>query len=60
MGLQGDFYELEEGVDFTQWLEYFAEGVLDELRRVYKKMQLSVKPTERLEPHHKQILNYIE
>ena len=60
VGLQGDYYDLEDEVDFTQWLEYFAEGVLDELRRVYKKMQLSVKPKERLEMHHKQILNYIE
>ena len=32
VGEQGDYYDLE--VDFTPWLEYFAEGILDELFRL--------------------------
>lgn len=59
VGLEGDYYDLKENIDFSAWLEYFAEGILDELRRVIKILpeQSSTKP--RLEPHHKQILDYI-
>ncbi|MBL4621847.1 MAG: Fic family protein [Immundisolibacteraceae bacterium] len=59
VGLVGDYYDLKDGVDFSEWLEYFAEGILDELRRVIKILpeQSQVKP--RLEPHHQQILDYI-
>jgi predicted HTH transcriptional regulator len=40
-------------------LEYFADGILDELRRIVKLLpeQLAVRP--RLESHHQQILDYI-
>ena len=43
--------------DFSNWLEYFAEGILDELKRVQKSL-----PSHpiRLEPHHKIILKHIE
>lgn len=59
VGLEGDYYDLKENIDFSAWLEYFAEGILDELRRVIKILpeQSSTKP--RLEPHHEQILDYI-
>ena len=59
VGLEGDYYDLKDGIDFSVWLEYFAEGILDELRRVIKILpeQSRVKP--RLEPHHQQILDYI-
>jgi len=36
VGLEGDYYDLAEEVDFSDWLEYFADGILDELRRVRK------------------------
>lgn len=60
VGLQGDYYDLEDNIDFSAWLEYFADGILDELRRVRKTLpeQKGAKP--RLEPHHRQILAYIE
>jgi len=50
---------LQETIDFSAWLEYFAEGILDELRRIVKLLpaRLAVRP--RLEPHHQQILDYI-
>ncbi len=58
VGLQGDYYELENSIDFTEWLEYFVEGILDELSRVRKTIPTIHRP--RLEDHHKRILRYIE
>src|SRR5690606_4409487 len=36
VGLEGDYYDLEKHIDFSDWLEYFADGILDELHRVRK------------------------
>jgi len=60
VGLEGDYYDLKDDIGFSDWLEYFADGILDELRRVRKALpeQSGLKP--RLEPHHRQILKYIE
>ncbi len=60
VGLEGDYYELKDSVDFTHWLEYFADGILDELRRIRKTLPETMSPPPRLEPHHKQILDYID
>jgi Fic family protein len=59
VGLEGDYYELKDSIDFTHWLEYYAEGILDELRRIRKTLPETMPPPPRLEPHHKQILDYI-
>lgn len=59
VGLEGDYYELKDSIDFTYWLEYFADGVLDELRRIRKTLPDAIPVQPRLEPHHKQILDYI-
>jgi len=59
VGLVGDYYELESSIDFTTWLEYFADGLLDELKRVQKTLPEFVRPL-RLEQHHQDILNYIK
>lgn len=59
VGLEGDYYDLENMVDFTTWLEYFAEGILDELGRVRKAMSDTIEPAPRMEPHHRDILEYI-
>ena len=59
VGLEGDYYDLKDKVDFTVWLEYFADGILDELQRVRKTLPDTLSSQPRLEPHHKQILNYI-
>jgi predicted HTH transcriptional regulator len=50
---------LADSIDFSEWLEYFADGILDELRRVRKTLPDHVAPQPRLEPHHHMILNYI-
>ncbi len=61
VGLQGDYYDLENEIDFSDWLLYFAEGILDELRRVIKLLPDNVPQSlPRLEPHHHQVLDYIE
>jgi len=58
VGLEGDYYDLREGIDFSAWLEYFTEGILDELRRVIKLLPERSTLQLRLEPHHQQILDY--
>lgn len=59
VGLEGDYYDLEKEIDFTQWLEYFADGILDELLRLRKLLPTKLEPQPRLEEHHQQILEYI-
>ncbi|MEX0619809.1 MAG: Fic family protein [Pseudohongiellaceae bacterium] len=60
VGLSGDYYELEDGIEFTAWLEYFADGILDELGRIRKTLPRMEAGKPRLEDHHREILNYIE
>lgn len=60
VGLEGDYYDLEGGIEFSGWLEYFTDGILDELRRVRKTLPERAGAKPRLEPHHRQILAYIE
>ncbi|MEX2618187.1 MAG: Fic family protein [Alphaproteobacteria bacterium] len=58
VGLQGDYYELAKDIDFTAWLEYFADGILDELRRV--RGAIPQGSPVRLEEHHRRLLDYID
>ncbi|MES9831929.1 MAG: Fic family protein [Candidatus Thiodiazotropha sp. DIVDIV] len=60
VGLEGDYYDLKDNIEFSDWLEYFADGILDELRRIRKALPEKSGPKPRLEPHHRQILDYIE
>jgi Fic family protein len=60
VGLEGDYYELQDTIDFTAWLEYFTEGILDELNRVRKALPNTLEPKPRLEQQHLQILEYIK
>jgi len=61
VGLLGNYYELLPQLDFTPWLVYFAEGILDELLRVQKQLAQSLlSPATKLKPHHQQILDYID
>lgn len=59
VGLEGDYYDLADDIDFSEWLEYFSEGILDELRRVIKILPEPSSAKPRLEPHHQQVLDYI-
>lgn len=61
VGLFGDYYELAPQLDFTPWLTYFAEGILDELRRVRKQLdQVQLSPETKLQPYHQLILEYVD
>jgi len=57
VGEQGDYYDLNGGAEFSNWLEYFTEGILDELKRVQKTLP---QQPPRLEPHHRLILDHID
>jgi Fic family protein len=61
VGVSGNYYDITELMDFTRWLEYFADGIIDELLRV-KKLLLSTSagPTTKLFPYHEKIIKYIE
>ncbi len=61
VGLLGNYYEVINEVDFTEWLEYFTDGVLDELLRVKKELELEVlSPSTALQIHHNKILDFIK
>lgn len=61
VGLIGNYYGLEGKIDFTRWLEYFTDGILDELLRVKKILETAgVNPEMELKAHHQKIVSYLE
>lgn len=58
VGERGDYYELFPKIDFTNWLEYFTDGIVHELLRVQKLLDMLVR-NENLEPYHQSILDYL-
>jgi len=61
VGEQGDYYDLKKIIDFTTWLEYFTEGIIDELLRIKKLLpNISFNPDTQLKPFHQKILKYIK
>ena len=61
VGEQGNYYDLTKKIDFTNWLEYFTEGIIDELLRVKKLLPtLSFSPDNKLKIYHNKILEYIK
>jgi len=60
VGEFGNYYELVLKVDFTNWLEYFAEGIIDELLRVQNLLPGVFTPESQLQPYHKKMLDYIQ
>jgi len=60
VGEQGDYYELADKIDFTKWLEYFCEGIIDEILRIQKLLpKVNINPQTELKPYHKKILKFI-
>lgn len=58
VGEKGDYYDLD--VDFTPWLEYFTDGIIDELVRVKAELEkFTQAPASGLKNHHQIILDYI-
>lgn len=62
VGEFGNYYDLfSYGIDFTSWLEYFTEGIIDELLRVQKMLpEVNVSPQSALAPYHLKVLEHIK
>ena len=61
VGEFGNYYDLiSDGIDFTSWLEYFTEGIIDELLRVQKLLpEIATSPETKLQPYHLKMLDFI-
>lgn len=61
VGVLGNYYEIKDKIDFTSWLEYFTDGIIDELLRVVKELEKEkVSPEKELKEHHQKIIAYIK
>lgn len=60
VGVLGNYYDILNSIDFSGWLEYFTDGIIDELLRVKKLLpEVSVSPKTELMSYHKKILEFI-
>ncbi|MCL5072903.1 MAG: Fic family protein [Actinobacteria bacterium] len=60
VGVLDNYYDIVNSIDFTHWLEYFTDGIIDELSRVKKLLpKISASPKEELMSYHKKILEFI-
>jgi len=61
VGALGNYYDIKDKLDFTEWLEYFMDGISDELLRVGTELKtVSITPDTMLEKYHKKLLEYIK
>lgn len=61
VGVLGNYYEIKDKIDFTSWLEYFTDGIIDELLRVIKELEKeNHSPEKELKEHHQKIISYIK
>lgn len=61
VGLLGNYYDLKNDIDFTSWLEYFTDGIIDELLRVKKELEKEIiSPDTTLKEYHQKIIDYIK
>ncbi|MFA6047806.1 MAG: Fic family protein [Parcubacteria group bacterium] len=61
VGLVGNYYDLKDNVDFTYWLEYFTDGIIDELLRVEKELEKeAISPDTILKDYHQKIVDSIK
>ncbi|MBI2590738.1 MAG: Fic family protein [Candidatus Blackburnbacteria bacterium] len=59
VGEFGNYYELVNKIDFTLWLEYFTEGIIDELLRVQKMLpEVGINPETQLKSYHLKVLEF--
>lgn len=59
VGVYGDYYDLVNNIDFTNWLIYFTDGIIDELLRVQKLLKSSI-VIQRLTDYEKVIIEYVK
>lgn len=61
VGIRGNYYDLKDQIDFTTWLEYFTDGIIDELLRVSTILSTeTISPETTLKPYHQKILDFIK
>ncbi len=61
VGVLGNYYEIKDKIDFTSWLEYFTDGIIDELLRVIKELEKEkISPDSELKEYHLKIIAYIK
>ena len=61
VGVFGNYYDLKDKIDFTSWLEYFTDGIIDELLRVRKELEREVAtPDTVLKEYHQKIMDCIK
>jgi Fic family protein len=61
VGLLGNYDDLKDQIDFTSWLEYFTDGIIDELLRVEKELEKeAINPNTALKEYHQKILDFIK
>jgi Fic family protein len=59
VGVFGDYYDISGEIDFTDWLIYFTDGIIDELLRVQKLLQNTI-VTNRKPEYEKGIIRYLQ
>jgi Fic family protein len=62
VGLVGNYYDLKNSIDYTTWLEYFTDGIIDELLRVGNELSgINIPtPATQLQLYHHVIIDYIK
>lgn len=61
VGERGDYHDLKDKIDFTAWLEYFTEGIIDELVRVQEILpRKATNPASELQGYHKKLIEFIQ
>lgn len=61
VGALGNYYDVRDKIDFTSWLEYFTDGIIDELLRISKELDKEViSPDTNLKDYHQKIIDYIK
>jgi len=61
VGVKGNYYEIYKNINFTEWLEYFTDGIIDELLRVEKILpKINFNPQTRLLSYHNKMLKFIQ
>ena len=60
LAVKGNYSAAFRNIDFTAWLEYFTDGVVDELTRVSKQLPPDTGPQSELLDYHLKILAVIK
>jgi Fic family protein len=61
VGLIGNYYDIKNKIDFTAWLEYFTDGIIDELLRVSKELEReNISPQNELKAYHQKVISHIK